>query len=176
MSSKNLSSADNQQETLRITLDPSWVSGFVDGEGCFSISVHKNPMASFGWQLLPCFQVSQHEDHVDVLNALKEFFSCGRVRRKSKESSVLVFSTYGCISIIESIIPHFEKYPLIVKHHDFIKFVDVVHSIRSGKSRDYIEFVWLVHVVYSMNMNGKQRVRTIETILKGSSETTREKQ
>jgi hypothetical protein len=165
MSSDNLSSADNQQETQEISLDPSWVTGFVDGEGCFSISVHQNPMAPFGWQLLPSFQVSQHEDSVNVLNALNMFFGVGRVRRKSKLSNVFVFQTYGCIQLQQFIIPHFEKYPLVVKSLDFKKFKEVVQSIHLKKSRDYEEFIRLIKLVYSMNKNGKQRTRTIETIL-----------
>jgi len=52
--SKNPSGADNQQETadpLNV-LDPNWVVGFVDGEGCFCVSVHRSPMMSRhgGWQ------------------------------------------------------------------------------------------------------------------------------
>jgi hypothetical protein len=43
MSSENVSGGDNQQETAlsRQKLDASWVVGFVDGEGCFSVSIHQ---------------------------------------------------------------------------------------------------------------------------------------
>ena len=43
--SDNPSGADNQQETAtpRLELDAGWVVGFVDGEGCFSVSIHHNP-------------------------------------------------------------------------------------------------------------------------------------
>ena len=64
MSSDNPSGADNQQETARsmLELDPRWIAGFVDGEGCFSVSVHRNPSArsTGGWQLHPVFHVYQH--------------------------------------------------------------------------------------------------------------------
>src|SRR3954452_18694520 len=67
MRSENPTGADNQQETARSTLelDPNWVVGFVDGEGCFSVSVHRNLNArrTGGWQLHPVFHVYQHEDH-----------------------------------------------------------------------------------------------------------------
>ena len=45
MGSDNVTSGDNQQETARprLELDPQWVVGFVDGEGCFSVSIHRNP-------------------------------------------------------------------------------------------------------------------------------------
>jgi hypothetical protein len=44
MRSDNLTGADNQQETLlpNVQLDPDWIAGFVDGDGCFSVSVHGN--------------------------------------------------------------------------------------------------------------------------------------
>ena len=38
-STDNVTSADNQQERLKMI---GWIVGFVDGEGCFSISVFKN--------------------------------------------------------------------------------------------------------------------------------------
>ena len=64
MSSDNPSGADNQQETAEsLELDDRWVAGFVDGEGCFSISFHRNPFirATRNWQIQPVFQVSQHQ-------------------------------------------------------------------------------------------------------------------
>ena len=42
MSGDNATSGENQQETARPRLDPMWVVGFVDGEGCFSVSVHQS--------------------------------------------------------------------------------------------------------------------------------------
>ena len=66
VSSENPSGADNQQETVRsmFDLDPRWGAGFVDGEGCFSVSIHRNPGArsTGGWQLHPVFHVYQHEE------------------------------------------------------------------------------------------------------------------
>ena len=45
MDSENPIGADNQQETRLGALDPGWVVGFVDGEGCFSVSIHRNELA-----------------------------------------------------------------------------------------------------------------------------------
>ena len=43
MSSNNSISGENQQERL----DPQWLVGFTDGEGCFSISIFKNETIKF---------------------------------------------------------------------------------------------------------------------------------
>jgi hypothetical protein len=40
MSSEKISGAGNQQERLRFI---GWVIGFVDGEGCFTVSFFKHP-------------------------------------------------------------------------------------------------------------------------------------
>ena len=95
MSSDNPTGADNQQETAqpRLVLDPQWVVGFVDGEGCFSVSIHRHPgVRSFGWQINPVFQVSQHRDARRVLDALVDFFGVGKVRDKGAGSAVLIYA------------------------------------------------------------------------------------
>ncbi|MCX5642161.1 MAG: LAGLIDADG family homing endonuclease, partial [Candidatus Omnitrophica bacterium] len=41
-------SADNQQERLKTI---GWIVGFIDGEGCFSITIQKNSTMTTGWQV-----------------------------------------------------------------------------------------------------------------------------
>ena len=67
--------ADDQQERL----DARWVSGFVDGEGCFHVSINKSQKMSIGWQVLPEFRVVQHERDESVLQELQKFFDAGKV-------------------------------------------------------------------------------------------------
>ncbi len=65
MSSDNPTSGDDQQETASTTFDPWWVVGFVDGEGCFSVSIHHNSrfaLRTRGWQIAPVFHAYQHEN------------------------------------------------------------------------------------------------------------------
>src|SRR5829696_2213468 len=95
MSSDNVTSGDNQQETARprIELEPHWVVGFVDGEGCFSVSIHRNPYVrtTGGWQLHPVFHVYQHVRYRATLEGLIPFFGCGRLRPKGPKSNVWTY-------------------------------------------------------------------------------------
>mgnify|MGYP001290056351 CR=1 FL=1 len=68
-------SADNQQERL----DAKWIVGFVDGEGCFHVSINRNEKMKLDWQVLPEFRVVQHEKNQKVLYKLKEYFGFGHV-------------------------------------------------------------------------------------------------
>ena len=176
MSSDNLIGADNQQETRSKALDPEWVVGFTDGEGCFSVSIHRNDLArpTDGWHVQPTFQVSQHRDHRMVLCELQEFFSCGNVRSKGPRSSVEVYVVHSTIQLLERIIPFFEEHELRIKRDDFETFADIVRSIRSRAHHRPEEFDRIVTLAYSMNARGKQRKRPIGDILLGSSETVRE--
>lgn len=68
-------SADNQQERL----DEQWIVGFVDGEGCFHVSINRNKKMSLGWQVLPEFRVVQHQKDEQVLHKIKNYFGFGNV-------------------------------------------------------------------------------------------------
>jgi hypothetical protein len=172
MDSDNPIGADDQQETR---LDPGWIAGFVDGEGCFSVSIHRNQLArpTGGWQVQPTFQVSQHRDHQDVLEELRLFFGCGSVRGKGPASSVSVYVVHSTIQLEKRIIPFFEQHTLRVKRWDFEQFAFIVRAIRSRSHHRAEVFEDIVRRSYSMNARGKQRARPIEDILMGSSETAR---
>ena len=175
MDSDNPLGADNQQETRSEALDPGWIVGFTDGEGCFSVSINRNPLArpTGGWHIQPTFQVSQHEEFAFVLQGLRRFFGCGTVRDKGPNSPVAVYSVYSTIQLVERIIPFFEEHRLRIKHDDFEKFADIVRSIRSRAHHQTEEFNRIVELAYSMNARGKQRKRPITDVLPGSSETAR---
>jgi hypothetical protein len=178
MDSDNPTGADNQQETpmLKSSLDPEWVVGFVDGEGCFSVSVHRNGIIrkTRGWQLQPTFQVYQHEDYRPVLDEFVRFFGCGVIRPKGPRSSVLTYSVWALGALEEQILPFFEVHPLLIKRQDFERFAEIVRSMRRKEHLEPVGFERLVRLAFDMNANGKQRARTLEEILGGSSETVRQ--
>jgi hypothetical protein len=74
--SNNASSADNQQERLKMS---NWILGFVDGEGCFSVSIFKNRTSKSGFQVMPEFVVTQGQKSLSVLQEIKDFFQCGSI-------------------------------------------------------------------------------------------------
>jgi hypothetical protein len=166
MSSDNPTGADNQQETESVqTLEAWWIIGFIDGEGCFSVSIHRNAGAPHGWQLMPVFQAYQHRDHVGVLEELRAFFGCGYIRPKGPASSVLTYAVQDRSDLLDTVIPFFERHPLRVKAHDFAAFATIVRSLAAKEHRDRSGFERLVQLAYGMNGRGKQRSRTMEDVL-----------
>lgn len=179
MESENPIGADNQQETKDTTqqLNPSWIVGFVDGEGCFSVSIHGNQQyarRTGGWQLTPTFQVYQHEKERRLLERLRSHFGCGRLYHQGPNSSVVTYSVARLEDLEQRVIPFFEKHRLLVKDEDFIRFAEIVRSMRRKEHFHPDRFETLVRLAYAMNPHGKQRARPIEEILQGSSETVRQ--
>jgi hypothetical protein len=76
MGSDNPSGAGNQQERPGIE---QWIVGFVDGEGCSSISVVRHPGCRLGWQVQHEFAVTQAASSRSALDLLVEEFGGGRV-------------------------------------------------------------------------------------------------
>ena len=132
MSSDNPSGAVNQQETAEsLELDAQWVVGFVDGEGCFSVSLHRNPFirSTGNWQIQAVFQVYQHQAYRAVLEALIPFFGCGVIRAKGPKSSVLTYAVSKRADLERRIVPYFEQHQLVVKGPDFRAFAEIVRAL-----------------------------------------------
>ena len=59
---------------------PSYISGYVDGEGCFSVSISPRPTLIVGWEVRPSLSVSQNGDRSEVLLDIQRYFGCGSLR------------------------------------------------------------------------------------------------
>ena len=112
-------------------LDAQWIVGFVDGEGCFHVSINPHPEMSARAQVLPEFTVVQHERDVQILHALKSHFGCGVVRKNNGDR--MAYRVRGHEHLSKNIIPFFEKHPLKTrKRVDFIKFREIVNLMSRG--------------------------------------------
>lgn len=115
-------------------LDPWYVTGFVDGEGCFSLCLNtenkrrKNKTISSYTYWVTVFRINLREDDCEILNKLKRYFGCGTVNI-SKSARCQISSLPGAASfqvtsrhdITSRIIPHFDKYPLRARKLDNYK-------------------------------------------------------
>ena len=142
-----------------------YILGFVDAEGCFSISVKKQDDARFGWVLDPIFQVTQHKNSRIILELIKNELTCGRIIEKSGQPDTLVYLVDNRRQLAEKIIPFFEKYKPLAKYNDFQKFKEIVSGLENKEHKNLEQFKHLVRKAFEMNFEGKQRRYTIDEIL-----------
>jgi LAGLIDADG endonuclease len=133
-------------------LDPNWVTGFTDGEGCFLINIYKNNVYKTGWRIYACFQIKLHVRDKDLLLDIKSFFSeVGTVKTDYKYNFV-VYKVYALHEIISTIIPHFKKYPLITKKQsDFIIFKNIVELMSKGQHLTKDGLIKIINFKASLN-------------------------
>lgn len=133
--SKNDTSRDNQQERL----NPWWIVGFIDGEGCFSVSTFKNRTCKSGYQTLYEFVVTQGEISKSALEAVKKYFNCGNIyinhRHDNHKYNLLRYCVRKQDDLRKIIIPFFQKYQLqTAKRKQFEKFVYLLNDLESSET------------------------------------------
>ena len=130
---------------------------YVDGEGCFTVSIAPRAKLLVGWEVRPSLSVSQNGDRAEVLHAIQAYFGCGSIR-PDRSDKTLKWETRRLEDILECVVPHFQRYPLISgKRYDFERFASICRLMANGAhlSRDgLIEIVELARV---MNPSGRRR-------------------
>jgi len=171
--------ADNQQERPgEIT---SYISGFVDGEGCFSVTIQKSRNVKLGVQVIPEFHVSQHQNRTEVLELIKKELGCGYIKPNDYQNPKDQTSVYVVRNINDlrnKIVPFFKKSPLIsIKQKDFEKLAKIVGLMERGEHLKKDGLIAILQTAYSMNFSGKYRKQKLEDIIAHleSSETVRQK-
>ncbi|VVB50759.1 LAGLIDADG endonuclease [uncultured archaeon] len=122
---------------MNFTLDPNYVVGFVDGEGCFSITVNKHHGRLSEVRLI--FAIELEESDEEILEKIAETIGCGKIYRlvyknhpKWKPHCKLKVGSFKDID--EKVIPFFTRYPLQAKKKlQFARFCRVARLIKEKK-------------------------------------------
>lgn len=134
----------------------SYISGYVDGEGCFTVSISPRPTLLAGWEVRPSLSVSQNGDRAEVLLLIQQYFGCGRIRPDRSDRTVK-WETRSLEPIRANVIPHFEQYPMLSgKQRDFERFADICERMARGEHRLRSGLVEIVRLAGEMNPSGKR--------------------
>ena len=116
-------------------LNPWYITGFIEGEGCFAITISKHKTKKLGIDARLSFEIELRGDEKPILEMLQSFFGCGRIYDlKYKRYGWMPHVKYhvrGLKEITEIIIPFFVKYPLKGKKaKDFKLFCEAAEIFR----------------------------------------------
>ncbi len=150
-----------------------YIAGFVDGEGCFSISVKKDAGARFGYVIDPVFHITQKESSRKVLELIKNTLKCGRIIRKHGQSSTLRFIVDNRRQLAEKILPFFDKYKLIVKSNEFEVFKRIVEGLENKEHATKHGFINLLKTALSIKKSKGKRRYSESYILKNMQDPQR---
>ncbi len=144
---------------------PEYITGYADGEGCFTVTFNQKLKANLGWEAKPSFSVSQNEDKRQVLDIIQKYLGCGYIRRDYADKTVK-FEVRDHNDLMHKVIPHFEKFPFLsAKRKDFELFKKICGIIDRKNHLTKNGFVTIINTAYQMNGSGKRR-RAKEEIIK----------
>jgi hypothetical protein len=140
-----------------VSMDSWYVTGFADGEGCFSVSFSKRNKMTTGIEIRPSFSISQNKRSLEALKLIQAYFGCGGIRFSSYDQTY-EYEVRSLSDLLNLVIPHFEKYPLQTsKRQDFEKFLWICQQIRQSKHLNKETLITIIDTAYLMNESGKRR-------------------
>lgn len=127
--------------TAEPALNPLWVIGFTDAEGCFTVIISQLPSQKH--KITASFEINLHVKDSSILYKIQSFFKVGNVYIR-KDKKLAVYRVTKRADLINVIIPFFHKYPLLTaKYKDYIIWADVVKFMENGlhKTNNGFEFI-----------------------------------
>ena len=129
-------------------LNPWFVTGFTDGEGCFLINVRPNSKLKTGYSVELVFKIALHSKDKALVENLKNYFGVGTVTARGSDC---IQYWVGSLKDLQVIVHHFDNYPLISqKWSDYQLFKQVVDLM---KGREHL------------TMEGLQKIVSIKAVL-----------
>ena len=135
----------------------SYISGFIDGEGCFCVSFQPSRRHRFGWEVRPSFSVSQNADRAELLIKIQELWGCGFIR-PDRSDKTLKFEVRTVADLVEKVLPHFRTFPLVSsKQTDVVRFDRICELVSQGCHLKLEGFEQIVRLAMEMNPSGKRK-------------------
>lgn len=112
-------------------LNPWFITGFTDAEGCFSVGIRPDAKLKTKWRVLPVFTIKLHKKDITILELIKNTLLVGKIRQNGANS---VQYTVESFKEWQVILNHFDKYPLVTaKVSDYIIFKQILNIINNGE-------------------------------------------
>ena len=132
-------------------LNPWFITGFCDAESTFIMSIYKKMTSKTGWQVQPIFAIHIHKKDKVLLSRIQSYFG-GVGKWVDHSSDSVMYSVNSVKDIINVIIPHFDKYPLLTqKRADYLLFKSAVLLINDKKHLTLEGLQDIVNIRASMN-------------------------
>jgi hypothetical protein len=134
-----------------------FLSGFVEGEGSFNVSLRRKADYKVSWQVVMSFNVSQKDP--SILRILKEVLDCGIIKVRAKDN-LHSYDVTNTQDLIEKVIPFFHKYPVLSesKKRNFAIFCKIASLMNNGEHRNLSGLKKILGLREELNI-GKGRTR-----------------
>lgn len=135
----------------------SYITGLVDGEGCFMVSFSLRSKMKHKIEVRPSFSLSQNKRSKEIIFLLQNYFACGGVRFSRKDQNYK-YEVRSVKDLVKTIIPHFKKYPLkTAKKEEFEKFAEICQLIYSNQHLSLVGLIKIIKLSEHINVSGNKK-------------------
>jgi hypothetical protein len=139
-----------------VALDPWFVTGLAEGEGCFCISFSLRAKLKTGLEVRPSFALALNERDLPLLRDLQIYFGCGSIR-ESRADRTFKYESRSTAELLEHVVPHFKAFPLRgTKLRSFKGFAAICQMIGQGDHLERDGLRQIVALAYETSL-GKRR-------------------
>ena len=132
-------------------LNPWFITGFTDAEGCFTIKVQHNAKLKTKWRIRPVFSITLNSKDLNLLESIKNT-AFGGVGSISKSGKSVIFAVES-VKDLPLIINHFDKYPLITqKISDYLIFKQCYDIIIKNEHLTEMGLLKILSLKSSLNL------------------------
>src|ERR1700694_1354377 len=145
----------------KLTLHPYFITGFTDAEGSFIITIYPDSRMRNGVRVEAMFKIGLNERDKDLLIQIQQYF--GGIGHIYHEDSVKgeYYKVSKKLDLLNVIIPHFEKYPLLTqKQADFKLFVQIVQLMNKNAHLDKDGLQEIVNIRASLNTGASKFIQS----------------
>lgn len=103
-------------------LNPNYIAGFIDGEGCFAISIGRHKTLKNRAEVKLEFEIELRADDKPILERIRETLGCGNIYDLNYDrygwAPHVKYKISKLSDLQERLIPFLRKYPLQAKKRD----------------------------------------------------------
>jgi len=135
-----------------IKLDPKYVVGLIEAEGCFSVFLGTSgKQTEKSFKIFEEFTLALDPIDAQIVKSLRAFFGVGVIKYRK---DAIVYTVDSSWQLNYAIVPFLEQHSLVgLKRRDFLILKEVVYLktettlIRSPKTRNQVKY-WIARYVY----------------------------
>jgi len=133
-------------------LNPWFITGFIDAEGSFVVSIYKNNKLKLGWSIFTRFKITLHLRDLVLLKKIQDFFrGIGYISKSTNKNSV-AFEVRKQSDLNNIIVHHFVNYPLLTqKAADFILFKQIIELMNKKIHLTSEGIIKIINIKASIN-------------------------
>jgi len=134
---------------LSLNIDPLWLAGFTDAEGCFSVVVFKSKTSKIGEAVKLSFIITQSVRDEFLIKSLIEYLGCGYTSLDGRGAIDFKVSDFSSLKNI--IIPFYDKY--------------YIHGNKSLDFKDFSRVVTLMENKKHLTKQGLDEIKKIRNAM-----------